>query len=161
MLNSEKAALEDLKLQIQQEEQELPYSEEALMQHRILLDLILKLKNETKSLKITNNYLQKRLDIEQQLFQAKKKIHELEKGNHSLMASRIKWKNRYYKLKKKTDVRVNYIWGGRKFGTEYAALKEYVAKDRIKEVINTAEKRNWTDINDIIFELQKILKEHF
>lgn len=159
MLNSEKAALEDLKLQIQQEEQKLPYSEEALMQHRILLDLILKLKNETKSLKITNNYLQKRLDIEQQLFQAKKKIHELEKGNHSLIESRKKWKDRYYKLKKKTDVQ--YILGERRFGTEYAALKEYVAKDKIKEIIDTAERCNWTDINDIIFELQKILKEHF
>lgn len=159
MLNSEKAALENLKLQIQQEEQELPYSEEALIQDRILLDLILKLQNETKTLKTTNNYLQKRLDIEQQLFQAKKKIQELEKGNHSLIESRKKWKDRYYKLKKKTDVQ--YILGGRRFGTEYAALKEYIAKDKIKKVIDTAEKYNWTDINDIIFELQKILKEHF
>lgn len=43
------------------------------------------------------------------------KVKQLEKGNRSLMESRIKWKNRYYKEKAKN--------------------KECISKDKIREII--------------------------
>lgn len=38
------------------------------------------------------------------IFAGAEKVKELEKGNRSLMESRIKWKNRYYKEKAKNIV---------------------------------------------------------
>lgn len=47
------------------------------------------------------------------------KVKQLEKGNRSLMESRIKWKNRYYKEKAKN--------------------KEFISKDKIREKIKNIE----------------------
>lgn len=53
----EKKAIEDLKLQIKQDEQELPYSEESLKYKKALLNLMDRLKRDNKKLDIENQKL--------------------------------------------------------------------------------------------------------
>lgn len=67
------------------------------------------------------------------------KVKQLEKGNRSLMESRIKWKNRYYKEKAKN--------------------KECISKDKIRELIENNEQDIDYSIHDLIEDLKKILEE--
>ena len=70
------------------------------------------------------------------------KVKQLEKGNRSLMESRKKWKNRYYKEKAKN--------------------KECISKDKIKEKIKEQRQKYFDiydgkhSINEICFESIKV-----
>lgn len=73
------------------------------------------------------------------------KVKELEKGNHSLMESRKKWKDRYYKEKAKNRERDKYNITTLPFEELKEMIeqnknisifgKEYISKDKIKETI--------------------------
>lgn len=77
-----------------------------LEQCRIILNLIEKQQKEIEEKRII-------------IFAGAEKVKQLEKGNRSLMESRKKWKNRYYKEKAKN--------------------KDYISKDKIREKIKELE----------------------
>ena len=57
-------------------------------------------------------YTNQQKEIEEKriiIFAGAEKVKQLEKGNRSLMESRIKWKNRYYKEKRKNKEYINKI----------------------------------------------------
>ena len=71
---------------------------------------------------ILNVIDKKQKEIEEKriiIFAGAEKVKQLEKGNRSLMESRIKWKSRYYKEKAKN--------------------KDYISNDKIREIKNIYE----------------------
>lgn len=94
-MSEEKEAIEDLKLQIEQNENELPYSEECLKYKKVILNLIDKQEKEIEELKadkkefldsysyVLKNYVAKE-KIEIKIKQLEEKKKQLEKKNIDL-----------------------------------------------------------------------------
>jgi hypothetical protein len=101
------------------------------------------------NIKVVLNLIEKQQkEIEEKttiLLAGAEKVKQLEKGNRSLMESRIKWKNRYYKEKAKN--------------------KECISKDKIRKKINYYRKYCGYDGvtmigNTQLKELEELLEEN-
>ena len=85
-------------------------------------------------------------EIEEQttiLLAGAEKVKQLEKGNRSLMESRIKWKNRYYKEKEKNKENQVLIDDLKEHRIVYIDTPEFeekfISKDKIREKIKELE----------------------
>lgn len=130
----------------------------------ILLNLIEKQDNKIKFfieneivLKEMNRNQMKIIDKQQKeieekriiIFAGAEKVKQLEKGNRSLMESRKKWKDRYYKEKAKNKERDKYNITTLPFEELKEMIeqnknisifgKDYISKDKIKEKIKNIE----------------------
>lgn len=75
------------------------------------------------------------------IFAGAEKVKQLEKGNQSLMESRIKWKSRYYKEKAKN--------------------KDYISKDKIRELIKEKAKTDTYNFKTVaVKDIEKLLEEN-
>ena len=90
-----------------------------------------------------------------------KEIEELKKGNKSLIDSRKKWKDRYYKEKEKNKILVNpneyiirYYLDGKK---QVIELFNFIHKNKVKELLKYLEdegtRQFWTE------EVEEMLKK--
>lgn len=112
-----------------------PFLEQEIDDMDIVLKLIEKQQKQIETIKEENSKLiyenvdmydkkqkiinKQQKEIEEKriiIFAGAEKVKQLEKGNQSLMESRKKWKNRYYKEKAKN--------------------KDYISKDKIRKIIN-------------------------
>ena len=113
-----------------------------------ILNLIDKQQKEIEEKNIAINKMSK--DISRQLEEidekstiimaGAEKVKQLEKGNRSLMESRIKWKNRYYKEKAKN--------------------KDCISKDKIREKIKKAKEIKWHTPKLVIEYFEELLEEN-
>ena len=134
MSEEEKEAIEDLKLQIEQDKEELPYSEECLKYKEAILNLIEKQQKEIEKLNI---------DIE-----ARKEEKQL----------LIEDMNNYYDLyiqQQKEIKKEHQNWKEllHEYGLKCEELKNSISKDKIKEKIKEKENK----INDLYFESDAVL----
>lgn len=94
------------------------------------------------------------------------KVKELEKGNRSLMESRIKWKDRYYKQLKelkeynKQGQRLSNIMNSKDSYMYKSVCKNFVPKDKIRERIKEARKIRWHIPKLVIEYFEEFLEEN-
>lgn len=127
----EKEAIKYLEF-LSNEKCECEACQRAKKEYKTILNLLNKQKNE----------IEEKTTI---LLAGAEKVKELEKGNRSLMESRIKWKNRYYKEKEKNRERDKYNITTLPFEELKEMIeqnknisifgKEYIGKDKVKEKI--------------------------
>ena len=137
MSEEENKALETIKEELQDQKEAFKYYKGVLGLYsngkvETLLKLIDKQKNE----------IEEKTTI---LLAGAEKVKELEKGNHSLMESRKKWKDRYYKERAKNKERDKYNITTLPFEELKEMIeqnknisifgKEYINKDKVKEMI--------------------------
>lgn len=127
----EKEAIKYLEFLIN-EKCECEACQRAKKEYKTILNLLDKQKNE----------IEEKTTI---LLAGAEKVKGLEKGNRSLMESRIKWKNRYYKEKEKNEERDKYNITTLPFEELKEMIeqnknisifgKEYINKDKVREMI--------------------------
>ena len=92
------------------------------------------------------------------------KVKQLEKGNRSLMESRIKWKNRYYKEKEKNkenQVLIDDIKDHRIVYIDTPEFEEkFISKDKIREKIKKAKEINWHIPKLVIEYFEELLEDN-
>lgn len=160
MTDEEKKAMEDLK---------------RLRKGIEILNQITPEKDETdiKAIDLILNLIEKQQkEIEEKttiLLAGAEKVKQLEKGNRSLMESRIKWKNRYYKEKEKNkenQVLIDDIKDHRIVYIDTPEFEEkFISKDKIREKINYYRKYCGYDGvtmigNTQLKELEELLEEN-
>lgn len=146
-MSEEKKAIEMLdKFIIEHKLYNIKQSDDLENNIKIVLNLLENQQKEIEEKNIAVNKMSK--DISRQLEEidekstiimaGAEKVKELEKGNRSLMESRIKWKNRYYKEKAKN--------------------KDFISKDKLRDILNYL---NDTDLNnyEIVMAFGKMMKE--
>lgn len=155
MSEEEKEAIEFLNEQLDKEEND-DFCPVCLHNYLVVvLDLIEKQQNEIEEKNIAINKMSK--DISRQLEEIEEKstiimagaekVKELEKGNRSLMESRIKWKDRYYKQLKelkeynKQGQRLSNIMNSKDSYMYKSVCKNFVPKDKIMAKIEELEKQ--------------------
>ena len=98
------------------------------------------------------------------IFAGAEKVKQLEKGNRSLMESRIKWKNRYYKEKEKNKENQVLIEDIKEHRIVYIDTPEFeekfVSKDKIKEKIKKAKEIKWQIPKLVIEYFEELLQEN-
>lgn len=139
---------------------------------KIILNLIDNQQKEIEEKNIAINKMSK--DISRQLEEIEEKttiimagaekVKELEKGNRSLMESRIKWKNRYYKEKAKNKDKISELQTKleiEKIDNKYNQEErdeETIPRYKIRDILNYLDN---TDLNnyEIVMAFRKMMKE--
>lgn len=140
-----------------------------------ILNVIDKQQKEIEEKNIAINKMSK--DISRQLeeieekriiiFAGAEKVKELEKGNRSLMESRIKWKNRYYKEKAKNkekivdlETKLSIETIDNKYNQEERD-EETIPRYKIREKIKKAKEIKWHTPKLVIEYFEELLEENY